>query len=211
MAHIQLMTGMVLYTQSPVVKYFWKETGDAVRQRELTFYGLIHLILMLTAITVLTIGSASAKRKATDKEKFKTMWVWFSIALLLIFMAVPWPFFPLVRQTLLQNILRMKKYFTTSTGRLRLLAFLEGLSLLVLVFIAVPLKYYFSDPSWVKAIGPVHGALFLLFVFNALRTGVEQQWKFTEITWNVLVACIVPFGTFYIDYKVLRHLQGEEN
>lgn len=105
----------------------------------------------------------------------------------------------------------MKNYFKTSIGRLRILAFLEGISLLVLVLIAVPLKYYFGDPSWVKSIGPVHGTLFLLFVFNALRTGVEQNWKFRETTWKVLAACLIPFGTFYLDYKILRNLPADES
>ena len=94
-AHIQLMIGMILYTQSPIVKYFWNETEIGLQNLDLTFFGLIHLILMLTAIVVLTIGSAKAKRKPTDKEKFKTMLVWFSIALLIIFIAIPWTFSPL--------------------------------------------------------------------------------------------------------------------
>lgn len=101
----------------------------------------------------------------------------------------------------------MKKYFTTTIGRLRLFGFLEGVSLLVLVFIAVPVKYLFQNPELVKSMGPIHGALFLLFVFNALRVGVEQQWKFTETTWKVLVACLIPFGTFFIDYKILRKMR----
>ncbi|RDC56317.1 DUF3817 domain-containing protein [Pedobacter chinensis] len=105
----------------------------------------------------------------------------------------------------------MKKYFTTTIGRLRLFAFLEGISLLVLVFIAVPLKYNFGNPSMSKSLGPIHGALFLLFVFNALRVGVEQQWKFKETTWKVLVACFIPFGTFYIDYKILRNIPTDED
>lgn len=105
----------------------------------------------------------------------------------------------------------MKKYFTTTIGRLRLFAFLEGISLLILVFIAVPLKYYFGNPSVSKSLGPIHGALFLLFVFNALRVGVEQQWKFKETTWKVIVACFIPFGTFYIDYKILRNIQKDED
>lgn len=102
----------------------------------------------------------------------------------------------------------MKKFFTTSIGRLRLLAFLEGTSLLVLLFIAVPIKYALQNPAWVKAMGPVHGALFLLFVFNALQVGIEQKWKFTTITWKVIVACFIPFGTFYIDYKILRKMSN---
>ena len=94
-AHIQLMIGIILYTQSPVVKYFWTDTKTAFQNLDLTFYGLIHIILMLIAIIVLTIGSALAKRKLTDKEKFKTIFVWFSIALIIIFIAIPWPFSPL--------------------------------------------------------------------------------------------------------------------
>lgn len=104
----------------------------------------------------------------------------------------------------------MKKYFTTTIGRLRLFAFAEGISLLVLIFIAVPIKYIFHDPTWVKNIGPVHGALFLLFIFNALRVGIEQKWKFSETTWKVIVACFIPFGTFYIDYTILRNLNCHE-
>lgn len=87
-----------------------------------------------------------------------------------------------------------------------MIAILEGISLLVLVFIAVPLKYGFDNPSLVKMMGPVHGSLFLLFLFTTLSVGVEQGWKFKEITWKVLLACVIPFGTFYIDHKILRRL-----
>ena len=101
----------------------------------------------------------------------------------------------------------MKKMLTTSIGRLRLLAFLEGTSLLILVFIAVPLKYLGSNPALVKTLGPVHGMLFLLFILNALRIGVEQRWSFRSTTGKVLLACIIPFGTFYVDFKILRHIR----
>lgn len=94
-AHIQLMIGMLLYTQSPVVKHFWTGAKTGLQNPDLTFYGLTHLILMLSAIVVLTTGSALAKRKSTDKEKHRTMLVWFSIALIIIFIAIPWPFSPL--------------------------------------------------------------------------------------------------------------------
>lgn len=94
-AHIQLMIGVILYTKSPIAKYFWTDTETASQHLDLTFYGIIHIILMLTAIILLTIGSALAKRKLADKEKFRTMLVWFSIALIIIFIAIPWPFSPL--------------------------------------------------------------------------------------------------------------------
>ena len=104
----------------------------------------------------------------------------------------------------------MKKYIFSSIGRLRLIAFLEGLSLLILVFIAVPLKYKFDSPALVKAIGPVHGALFLLFIISTIRVGIEQGWKFTSTAWQLLLASFIPFGTFYVDYKILRKIHNSE-
>ncbi|MCS3529002.1 DUF3817 domain-containing protein [Chryseobacterium sp. JUb7] len=100
----------------------------------------------------------------------------------------------------------MTHLFKTKIGRLRIIAILEGISLLTLVFVAVPLKYGFDNPSLVKMMGPIHGSLFLLFLFNTLSVGVEQNWKFKDTTWKVLLACIIPFGTFYIDRKILSKL-----
>ncbi|WP_370898431.1 DUF3817 domain-containing protein [Chryseobacterium gossypii] len=100
----------------------------------------------------------------------------------------------------------MTHLLKTKTGRLRILAILEGISLLILVFIAVPIKYWAGNPGLVSMIGPVHGTLFLLFLFNTLSVGVEQQWKFKETTWKVILACFIPFGTFYIDRKILSKL-----
>ncbi|GEJ47364.1 DUF3817 domain-containing protein [Chryseobacterium sp. ON_d1] len=96
--------------------------------------------------------------------------------------------------------------FKTKIGRLRILAILEGISLLSLVFIAVPVKYWMGNPLFVRLIGPAHGTLFLLFLFNTLSVGVEENWKFKEITWKVILACFIPFGTFYIDKKILSKL-----
>lgn len=93
-AHLQLVIGMILYFQSPIIRYFWAHFGEAEKAMDLVFFGLIHSTLMLTAIVLITIGSALAKRKQADSDKFRTMLVWFSIALLIIFIAIPWPFSP---------------------------------------------------------------------------------------------------------------------
>lgn len=84
---------------------------------------------------------------------------------------------------------------------------MEGISLLVLIFISMPMKYYFDNPAVSTVMGPLHGALFLLFIFNTISVGVEQNWKFKTTTWKVLLACIIPFGTFYIDNRILRKIQ----
>lgn len=97
----------------------------------------------------------------------------------------------------------------TKIGRLRLTGLLEGISLLLLTGVAVPLKYVAGEPSLVKLIGPVHGLLFLLFVVQTLSVGVEYKWSFRSTTWKVLLACIIPFGTFYIDQKILKHIDNQ--
>ncbi|MGJ1498591.1 hypothetical protein ACR79R_14840 [Sphingobacterium spiritivorum] len=102
-AHIQLMIGMLLYIKSPVVKYFWSDVKKAIQQADLTFYSIIHFMLMLLAIITLTLGSALVKRKNTDKEKFRTMLIYFSIALIIIFIAIPWPFSPLSNRPYLRT------------------------------------------------------------------------------------------------------------
>ncbi|MBS0030885.1 DUF3817 domain-containing protein [Chitinophaga sp. 22321] len=102
----------------------------------------------------------------------------------------------------------MFQLLKTPIGRLRIIGFFEGISLIVLVFIAVPLKYWGGQPALVKMIGPVHGLLFALFVLTTLSAGVTYRWKFSETSWKVLVACIIPFGTFYIDRYILAPEQA---
>lgn len=102
-AHVQLMIGIILYSQSPSVKHFFAEPASG-RITEPVFFGVIHIAIMLTAIIVITIGSALAKRKSTDPEKFKTMLIWFLAALVLIFLAIPWPFSPLAQRPYIRSL-----------------------------------------------------------------------------------------------------------
>lgn len=98
--------------------------------------------------------------------------------------------------------------FKTNVGRLRLIGYLEGISLIILVTIAVPMKYFLDQPQLTKTMGPIHGALFLLFVFNTISVAAQFRWN-NSLTWKVLLSCLVPFGTFYIDHKYLRNFSGE--
>ncbi|MNL07331.1 hypothetical protein D3C87_1280040 [compost metagenome] len=97
-AHIQLIFGILIYVQSPIVKYFWKNFNAGIENPEIAFFGILHILLMLSAIVLITIGSALAKRKLNDSDKFKTMLLWFSLALIIIFIAIPWPFSPLANR-----------------------------------------------------------------------------------------------------------------
>lgn len=97
----------------------------------------------------------------------------------------------------------------TKVGRLRILGFLEGFSLAVLVFIAVPAKYIFHNPDFSKTIGPIHGAIFIIFMLNVMSVGIEQNWKFRTITWKIVLASFIPFGTMYIDHKIFKNIKEQ--
>jgi hypothetical protein len=91
-AHIQLLVGLGLYFVSPIIQFFLHNFSEAVHRSELRFFGMEHNLMMIIAIALITIGSALSKRKATDRQKFKTMAIWFTIALMVIIVSIPWPF-----------------------------------------------------------------------------------------------------------------------
>ena len=85
----------------------------------------------------------------------------------------------------------------------RLISFLEGVSYILLLFVAVPIKYLGDDESYVKLLGMPHGLLFVLYLILAFFIKKEERWN-SNIFFQVLIASILPFGTFYIDKKYLR-------
>jgi len=93
--HIQLVIGVWLYCISPVVHYFLHNFSEGVHNRQIRFFGMEHITMMVIAVTALTIGSSKARRKSVDHEKFKTMAIWFTIAVLIILTSIPWSFSPL--------------------------------------------------------------------------------------------------------------------
>lgn len=99
-AHIQLTIGLWLYFISPIANYFISHFKEAVHNRQIRFFGMEHITMMLIGITLITIASAKAKRKATGEEKFKTMAIWLTIALLVILSSIPWSFSPLISRPL---------------------------------------------------------------------------------------------------------------
>ncbi|HEY8896918.1 MAG TPA: hypothetical protein VIM79_18980 [Niastella sp.] len=95
-AQTQMLLGIVLYCISPLVRYFLNYFKDAVHQRQIRFFGMEHVVMMLLAVVLITIGSMRAKRQPDDKQKFRTMAIFFTIALLVILSSIPWQFSPLV-------------------------------------------------------------------------------------------------------------------
>ena len=85
----------------------------------------------------------------------------------------------------------------------RIVSVLEGVSYLLLLFIATPIKYIQDNPEYVKMLGMPHGILFMLYVVLAIMLKKEMKWD-TKNFVIILIASVIPFGTFYVDKKYLR-------
>lgn len=86
----------------------------------------------------------------------------------------------------------------------RVVAFLEGLSYLLLLFVAVPIKYGLENETYVKILGMPHGLLFVVYLILAYLIKDNMNWTTKEFL-IVLVASIIPFGTFFIERKYFRN------
>ena len=88
---------------------------------------------------------------------------------------------------------------STPIGRLRVIGFVEGLSYLALLFIAMPLKYFAGLPTAVRVVGSIHGLLFVLFVASVVEVTLRRPWWSGKFWGSAAVAALVPFGTFVFD------------
>ena len=86
----------------------------------------------------------------------------------------------------------------------RVVSFLEGTSYLLLLFVAVPIKYWMDDPQYVKLLGMPHGLLFVTYLAIAFLFKSELKWS-NKTLGVVMLASVIPFGTFYVDKKYLRN------
>lgn len=88
---------------------------------------------------------------------------------------------------------------------LRVVAFWEGVSFLLLLGIAMPLKYWFAMPLAVRIVGMVHGLLFILFLACLGRAMKERRWSAGRAV-SALAAGLVPGGTFFLDAALKREM-----
>lgn len=88
-------------------------------------------------------------------------------------------------------------------------ALAEGTSFLILLFIAMPMKYFMGMPLAVRIVGLIHGILFLLYVGQLVRLRTTYRWD-NRFSIQAFVASILPFGTFLFD-KYLRAKEAATN
>lgn len=85
----------------------------------------------------------------------------------------------------------------------RIIAILEGISFLVLLGIAMPLKYWAGSPGMVQVVGAAHGALFVAYLALLAIVSFIYKWSFLRAIGGVLAA-FLPFGTFVFDWRIRR-------
>jgi integral membrane protein len=85
---------------------------------------------------------------------------------------------------------------------------LEAISFLVLLGIAMPLKYIYDLPQAVRVVGMAHGLLFIAYVYLILYVGIAQKLSFKAIVISIL-GSVVPFGPIYVDWKYLKPLSNK--
>lgn len=89
--------------------------------------------------------------------------------------------------------------------RYRVMAYVTGAMLLVLVLVAMPLKYVGDDPTWVEVVGPIHGWLYFLYLVTAFWLAYQVRWPIGK-TVLVLLAGTIPFASFVAERVVTREL-----
>ncbi len=90
----------------------------------------------------------------------------------------------------------MKKTF-------RIISFFEGISYLLLLFVAVPIKYFLGDESYVKTLGMPHGFLFMAYIAFVIVLRFDHPW-FKKHFILISLASIIPFGTFIVEHKLRK-------
>ena len=85
----------------------------------------------------------------------------------------------------------------------RIVAFLEGVSYILLMTVGIYFKYQLNDASYVKLLGMPHGLLFVLYIIIAFSLREDENWDTKDFR-IVLLASVIPFGTFYIDRKYFK-------
>ena len=87
--------------------------------------------------------------------------------------------------------------------KFKLINKIEGISYLILLFLAMPLKYYFGYPIATKIVGMIHGLLVIAFVYQLIEAKKEAGLSTQEAV-KYFILSLIPFGSFYTD-KILDH------
>lgn len=203
-----------------VGSFFWSFAGDGATSRLAFLFGVMGTVLAVRDAAAFLLGDRRVERRIVDHVLATALalcvaWGSFLNTQLFRLTGVRWPIdakmalpfvvaAPLLAYWLPRWSKRLKEQGARAWAggreshemeRLHALGIAEGASLLLLLFVAVPLKRIAGEPTLVRALGPVHGALFVLYATSVLIAARSLSWGWGR-TLLTLGAAVVPFGTF---------------
>tara|TARA_Y100000739_G_scaffold220160_1_gene219354 strand:- start:527 stop:856 length:330 start_codon:yes stop_codon:yes gene_type:complete len=98
----------------------------------------------------------------------------------------------------------------THIGRLRIAALIEGITCIALYLIAMPIKYIGGIDEAVRIPGMIHGIFFIAYLLLLIPVYKQQKWSFSNL-FIFGVASVVPFMTFWADYKYFRKVNPKNS
>ncbi|HEY9472269.1 MAG TPA: DUF3817 domain-containing protein [Mycobacteriales bacterium] len=98
--------------------------------------------------------------------------------------------------------------YSAAITRYRVMAYVVGVGLLLLVLVAMPLKYFADQPAMVAVVGPAHGFLYIIYLLFALDLAIRSRWSLL-VTGVVLLAGTIPFLTFVVERYVNSRLLAD--
>ena len=103
----------------------------------------------------------------------------------------------------------MKKLLTTPLGQFRIVSLAEGISYILLMFIAMPMKYMAGEPLLVSIFGSIHGGLFIFFAIALVHVTMDREWRLPRVL-IAFGASLVPFGAFVLERSLKREQEQLE-
>ena len=100
--------------------------------------------------------------------------------------------------------------FSTALGRLRIISLIEALSYLILLGIAMPLKYVWAEPQAVRIVGMAHGVLFCLFCAALLNAMLSEKWSIKPAA-LIFLASLIPFAPLWVEKWLKKQMLAKEN
>ncbi|MDL4841105.1 DUF3817 domain-containing protein [Aquibacillus rhizosphaerae] len=91
----------------------------------------------------------------------------------------------------------------------RITGFIEGTSLVILLFIAMPIKYIANHPEVVTIVGSLHGAFFCLYLLVIAYTTLSTRWHWKWVVGSIIVA-FIPFGNYILDVRLQKSMQEKQ-
>lgn len=103
----------------------------------------------------------------------------------------------------------MNRFLLNPLGRLRIIGLIEGSSFLLLLFIAMPMKYLAGEPQYVSVVGAIHGALWMAYVASIVdvRFAIDWPWRRCAVAF---IASVLPFGPFVLERSLKAEQEARE-